>query len=98
MELSFTFPDSHTSSTVHVASSPGFPLLGTKKRAKTEGSLVEFKSRASISVTWMTLNVTRLSVVSRTRHLAAADSVANTLAEFLRPLKLLRDRSALILA
>ncbi len=35
-------------STTFLASSPGFPLLGhgNKKRAKTEGSLVEFKSRA----------------------------------------------------
>ncbi len=41
-----------------VASFPGFPLLCTKKRAKTEGSLVKFKSRASTSVTWMTSNIT----------------------------------------
>ncbi len=63
-----------------------------------EGSLVEFKSRGSTSMTWMTSNVTRLSVVSRTRLLTAAASVANALAEFLPPLKLLQDRSALILA
>ncbi len=73
--------------TFFLASSPGSPLLGTKERAKTEGSLVEFKSHASTSVTLMTSNVTRLSVVSRTRLLAA---VANALAEFLPPLKLLK--------